>query len=89
MLVDLRARQVVQVDDVARAHHGVGEPRRFLRRHSPPKNRHEQRRRLVVREFPVHDAAREEFDLVLRQRATVALLDDDVLRKKGHVQVES
>ena len=50
VLVDLGAGQVAQVNDVAGAHHRVGEPRRLLRGHAAPEDGHEQRRRLVVGE---------------------------------------
>ncbi len=86
VLVDLGAGQVLQVDDFAGAHHGVRQPRRFLGGHAAPEDGHEQGGGLVVGELAVGDAAREELDLVLGQRAAVALLDDDVLGKKEDME---
>ena len=75
-VIDLGAGDVAQVNDVARAHHGVGQPGGFLRGHAAPEDRHEQSGRLVVGEgLAVAHAAREELDLVLGQGAAVAFLE--------------
>ena len=42
--------RALQVDDIARAHHGVGEPGGLLRGHAAPEDGHEQRAGLVVGE---------------------------------------
>jgi hypothetical protein len=76
VLVDFHTRDVAQVDANARVDHRIGEPRGFGGAHSPQKNRHQQRGRLVVGQAPRGDALDDELNLLARQRSAIPLLHD-------------
>ena len=56
----------------------VGEPHRFVGGHPPEDDGHQEGRRLVIGDPASGDAGHEEVDLLAIERASIALLRDDV-----------
>ena len=80
MLVDLRPRQIGEVEPLAGIDHRAGEMGRLGRIHAAEEDRHEQGGRLVVGPAPIGDAAHEGIDLDVVETMAVTLLAQDVDR---------
>jgi hypothetical protein len=74
ILVDLRLRNVGQVNHLARKHHLFRQICRLLRGHAGEVDRHRQRRELVLGHFAIQGAVDDVANLLLGELAAVALL---------------
>ena len=82
VLVDLDAGNRRQVDDAARANHGVGERDGLLGGKSAQVGGHEPRRHLVVGELPRRIAENDAVDLLGSVLVPVALALDELLERR-------
>src|SRR5436309_13137012 len=84
MLVNFRFRDVREIEYLAGMKHGVRQPCRPACTHAVEKDRHQQRRRLIVSHRAARHAVNEERNLLVREAAAIAFLLDHILRSQTH-----